>query len=343
MSIDLFNPFILRKDMDAVLSCMVSDKIGYGSIANSLISKGCELFSAQNGYAFRDPARAFEVILRGNFEPGATVFVSPLAPDYYRVGAENALCKIEFVDVDPETGCLSYDNFKAKDLTEVNNYLVVLDSPAGNIPNVAKFVDDGVTVVEDVSTTAGISSEEYSVGSLSDYVFLSFEIDSLVTAGGGSLVLARDKKQVGKLNKGVAFFKDYIFLPDLNGALALSQFEQLAKKIDKRKTIYAFLRDAVAKSIHTTLKRSELTENYLYALPMIIDMGMGDVIKYCKKREIEVRPCFDSSILASFADPIDAQTPNALSLFMRCLLFPVHGSINKKDCEYLARVITTLP
>lgn len=344
MSIDLFNPFILRKDMDAVLSCMVSDKIGYNAISTELVGKFCEEFSAQNGYGFRDPARAFEVILRGSFEEeGGVVFISPLAPDFYRIGAENAGCKLILVDVDPDTACLTYDIFKEIDLTDINEYVVVLDSPAGNIPEVKEFTENGVVVVEDVSATIGNNSEEYKVGSLADFVFIGLEEDSIITAGGGAVVLARSRREVAKLNKGVSNFKDYVFLTDLNAALALSQLEGLNKKIEKRKSIYKYVSQAVTKSIHKTLQRTEHTEHYLYGLPILIEMGMNDVIKYSNKRDVEVKSCFDASILSTYENPADADTPNALSFFMRCLLFPVHGSIKKKDCEYLSRVITTLP
>jgi dTDP-4-amino-4,6-dideoxygalactose transaminase len=343
MAIDIFNPFIRRKDMDSVLSCMVTDKIGPGDRNKELVEKGCEFFSAQNGYAFRDPARAFEVLLRGEFDESGAVFLSPLAPDYYRAGAENAGCELVYMDVDGETGCIDYKIFDEIDKSGYENYLVVADSPAGNVVDLAEFIENGITVVEDVTSVAGLESDDYKPGSVADYIFLSLENDSLVTASGGALLLGREKKHIGKLNKSAALFKDYVFLTDLNSSLAITQLEQLKNKIAKRKTVFSFLVDAAGKSIHHMMKKSHLTEAYVYSFPMLIDTGMNDVLKYTKKREIETRSCFAESIMSSSSNPADFNTPNALSLFMRCLLFPLHGSIGKSDCEYLSRVITTLP
>src|SRR5215510_1144958 len=84
MKIEIYSPTIRRKEMDAVLTAMVEDKIGPGDRARFLIQVAKENLSFDYALALRSPAVALHLALKAlGLQPGEAVVVSALSPLYY--------------------------------------------------------------------------------------------------------------------------------------------------------------------------------------------------------------------------------------------------------------------
>ena len=79
--IQTYSTTIRRKEMDAVLTCMVDEKIGPGELNTRLIQQTKEFFKCDGCVAFRSPAIALEYALKAlGIEKQTKIMISALAP-----------------------------------------------------------------------------------------------------------------------------------------------------------------------------------------------------------------------------------------------------------------------
>lgn len=79
--IQTYSSTIRRREMDAVLTCMVDEKIGPGEMTRHLVQSVKEFFSVDGAFAFRSPAIALKYVFKAfGLEPGTGVIISALAP-----------------------------------------------------------------------------------------------------------------------------------------------------------------------------------------------------------------------------------------------------------------------
>ena len=81
--IQTYSTTIRRKEMDAVLTCMVDEKIGPGELNTRLIQLVKEFFKCDGAVALRSPAIALGYALTAlELEKGSKVMISALAPGW---------------------------------------------------------------------------------------------------------------------------------------------------------------------------------------------------------------------------------------------------------------------
>ena len=79
--IQTYSTTIRRKEMDAVLTCMVDEKIGPGELNARLIQTVKEFTKCDGAVALRSPAIALKYALQAlDFEKGGKIMISALAP-----------------------------------------------------------------------------------------------------------------------------------------------------------------------------------------------------------------------------------------------------------------------
>ncbi len=79
-----------------------------------------------------------------------------------------------------------------------------------------------------------------------------------------------------------------------------------------------------------------------WAFPVSIASSVKDVRAYAKKKDLETELAFEGSLLARGLVPQDS-CPNARSMSMRCLLFPLHQKIGAAAADKIAKILATLP
>ena len=79
--IPAYSTTIRRKEMDAVLTCMVDEKIGPGELNGRLIQVVKEFTGCDGAVALRSPAIALRYALQAmGMESGSKIMISALAP-----------------------------------------------------------------------------------------------------------------------------------------------------------------------------------------------------------------------------------------------------------------------
>src|SRR5215469_13635931 len=84
MKIEVYSPTIRRKEMDAVLTAMVEEKIGPGERNRLLIQTAKEHLHFDYALALRSSAVALHLALKSlNVSPGQAVVISALSPRFF--------------------------------------------------------------------------------------------------------------------------------------------------------------------------------------------------------------------------------------------------------------------
>ncbi|MBQ7752568.1 MAG: DegT/DnrJ/EryC1/StrS aminotransferase family protein, partial [Treponema sp.] len=79
--IQTYSTTIRRKEMDAVLTCMVDEKIGPGELNTRLIQQVKEFIKCDGCVALRSPSIALKYALASlGLQAGAKIMISALAP-----------------------------------------------------------------------------------------------------------------------------------------------------------------------------------------------------------------------------------------------------------------------
>ena len=341
MAIPIFRPTIRRQEMNRVLDCMVSDRIGPGKLSVELSKLLAVMTSNRGGIALASYYSGIVLAFRSlDLHEGDVVIVPALAPKVYIEAAKNYGLNVVVADVDANTGVITENNVE-RHLSR-NPKLVVVHYPFGVLRRIDGIKDLGIPIMEDISHAIGGSVEGKAVGSYGDMVLLSLDAENKLTAALGCVVLTKNTsilKRIKHLGESSAFQ----LLPDMNAAVALAQLKDFEAHEKIRKKIAGFYREAVIKGRHKTFffDDEECYVDY-NSFPIVVENGTLEVKRYAKKNNVEVVEAFSSSVISEYGELAD-ELPNATALFMRTLIFPLYAMLGKGDVELVSRVISTLP
>jgi dTDP-4-amino-4,6-dideoxygalactose transaminase len=223
------------------------------------------------------------------------------------------------------------------------------------------FVPDGmgelgVPLIEDCSESFGAAPADnageageapssapgrYIPGSAAVFTILGLEERDMLTSGGGALLYAVNRRDASVLRNYGELPGEY-GLPDMNAAMAVVQFREAAKNIRKRKLIAAQYLQSSLQTRHKRFAGREDLEYNSYAFPLILESGVKEVKAYARKKDIEVESAFEHT-LAGSGRIRGEEYPEAYSLFLRTVLFPLYPRLGGREIEGVAKLIRTLP
>ena len=339
--IPIFRPSIKRKDMDAVLTCLVSDSIGHGQLARRFSAEVSDYVGVAGGVAFREYARAIHTVFDLlELHSGAKVVLSPLSPSVYLdVMVSRGLIPL-YIDTDPRNGCVTPEQVeKAK---EQEPAALLIANPLGFIADMEPLLELEVPIIEDITTALGGTSGTRKCGTYGRYAIVGLEEEDIITVGGGALLLANGKREHAALKKAVEGIAPTSLLSDMNAALGLVQISAIEQFIQRRKEIAQIYNQSLAKSRHKTLIQDGESDNTWFSFPVFVEGGVKEIVQYARKKGVETLPAFQDTITGRM-DFTDLPFPNARALFLRCLLFPLYPTLGKQNANNVSKVLSTLP
>lgn len=134
MAISVTRPSIRRKDMDSVLTCMVSDQLGPGVRLDEFERELAKLLGGQSTVAVREYERAISLVVDAlGLESGDSVVISPLAHAAYAdVFFSRGIIPV-FSEVDEATGNLDLAALE-KRLEKLRHDATAPSAPASDAP-----------------------------------------------------------------------------------------------------------------------------------------------------------------------------------------------------------------
>ena len=201
--IQTFSSTIRRKEMDAVLTCMVDEKTGPGELNSRFVQGIKEFFGCDGAVAFRSPSIALSYILKAlDLEKNTGIMVSALAPYWQLCAIENLGYKPVILDVREETGLI--DCQIVQQGIACGGRLLILHESMGILPEIEKICALGIPVIEDVSQSVGATVEKIGddenvsevnsknkknkAGTFGIFSIMGLEEFDTVTGGGGAVV-----------------------------------------------------------------------------------------------------------------------------------------------------------
>ncbi len=342
MDIKTFSSTIRRKEMDAVLTCMVEEKIGPGELNTRLIQKAKEIFSVSGAVAFRSPSTALKHALKAIDLPKESgIILSALAPSWQYYSVIELGYKPIIVDVSSETGLVTAES--VQEGIQNGGRLLLLHESLGQVPNFTALLELNIPIIEDISQNAGATFEEKHVGKFGTFAILGLEQDDVITAGGGALLIAGQSRNWTVLKNTVENAPKTDLMPDINAALGFIQVKEFTRNEDVRKQLYAgYLRSLMQGKHKSFTQQTDIAIATVYSFPVILAGSFKDVKQYAAKKGIEVRLAFEDSIATLFEEECTHCT-NANALALRCALFPLYPRLGGSKSEKIIKVLATLP
>lgn len=353
MKVPVFSSTIRRKEMDAVLSCMVSEKIGPGELNARLIQCVKESFGVDGCAAVRSPAIALKYAIKClDLPQGSSIMISALAPSWQVPVIEDLGYKPLLLDVDEETALVSASAVESG--MKNGGSLLILHETLGNLPDFEAILALGIPVIEDISQSAGAFVEKAPekegeepqkvfAGTFGVYTILGLEEKDILTAGGGAVIMAPNRREWIVLKRNVEEAPVTDLLPDINSVLAWVQLKERARNEQIRTEMRELYARPLMQGRHKTfLCPCANATRAVFSFPVLITHGAKDVKQYAARKEIDIADAFEDSAAAKYEE-LASDCPISRSLVLRCILFPLYPRLGNAQAAKIAKVLATLP
>ncbi len=377
--IQTFSTTIRRKEMDAVLTCMVDEKIGPGELNARLIQTVKDFTGCDGAVALRTPESALKYALRSlDIAQGETIMISALAPAWHYQAIVDLGYKPLVLDIDDSTGLVN-EEIVQRGINH-GGRLLLLHESMGIMPDMEAIVALNIPVIEDISKSAGaviptydqngLPQEGIKAGSFGIYTILTLEEKDVITGGGGAILIAPKRREWIVLKKFVDEMPKTELLPDINCALAWVQIKEFKHNEIARKNIYNLYQRASMSGKHKMFARNtgfsvpenavtsspvasttgEQKENEnldfsstMCCFPLVLTSSFKDVKQYAAKKDIEIALAYEDSVIAIKQDELSDSCIRAKSLYLRCALFPLYPRLTHSQVAKIVKVLGTLP
>ncbi|MFP4373647.1 MAG: DegT/DnrJ/EryC1/StrS family aminotransferase [Spirochaetaceae bacterium] len=343
MGIPISRPSIKRKDMDSVLSCMVSDTIGPDRISKQLVDAIGEYLRRKGGLALREYPRAVGLALEGlGLGAGSRVVGSALLPALYREAFEALGIELIPADVSETAPIITPESVREALTAAGGADALIVDTALGFCPDLEGLAALGVPMMEDISQGLGAHTGDRLAGTFGRYTVIGLESEHIVTSGGGAVVIGAGRAESSWLKGRGEELPPEVLLPDVNSALGLTQIKELDRFLEKRRELAPRFIRSLSGGRHRMPAQPGDGENVFFSFPVALESGLSDVIAYARKHDVEAVPAFYESLLTRRAD-IEDRVPNARGYLMRCVRFPLYPLLKNSEAERVSRVLSTLP
>ena len=377
--IQTYSTTIRRKEMDAVLTCMVDERIGPGELNNRFIQQVKTFFDCDGAVALRSPETALKYALKSiGFEDGGIIMISALAPSWQLFAIEDLGYKALVLDVEDSTGVVNAEIVQRG--INHGGRLLLLHESMGILPQMDEIMALGIPVIEDVSKSAGAlvpvqeengqPGKPIKAGSFGVYSILCLEEKDVITAGGGAVLMAPNRREWIVLKRFVDEISSTELLPDINCALGWVQLKEFQKNEESRKQIFSLYQRACLSGRHKMFTRTnnpgtlpvsdsqnskDNAENTgkehfefdytstMSSFPLILTSSFKDVKQYAAKKDIEISLAYEDSVIAKREEEFSASCIRAKSLYLRCALFPLYPRLTHSQVSKIVKVLGTLP
>ncbi len=337
--IPTYKPSINRKDMDAVLTCMVEENFTHGDISRDYLKRFGKELNQYNLFGFRESQRAFETLLDA-FEvaEGTRIALSPLSPWWYHVILKKRGIIPVYIDIDPDRCVLNKEALENVD--ELADFIFIYHN-LGYENDLHQFEEMSIPVFEDI--TEVLASRLGGNESFSGHAgVFSLNEEGYVAGLGSSFIFTRDKKESLRIKNMMKNIQPALLLSDIQSAIGISQLARLEKYSNRRNELYTIFLNSLLKSKNRTFMVEEDAGYIPYSFPVILNTGSKEIFQYAKKKKILCKSAFENTIVAHFPDEVE-KCPGAKSLLLRCILFPLYPSLSGNDVNMIAKILSSLP
>ncbi len=350
--IQTYSTTIRRKEMDAVLTCMVDEKIGPGELNTRLIQQVKEFIKCDGCVALRSPSIALKYALASlGLQAGAKIMISALAPLWHYKAVSEAGFEPLVLDVEEASSLVTPEIIKKG--MEEGGVLLLLHETEGILPDFEKIIELGVPFIEDISQSAGssvpvkdangnVTDQRKMAGTFGVYSIMGLEERNVITAGGGAVLMAPGRREWIVLKHLTDETDETDLLPDINAALAWVQIKEFARNEKTRKELFGLFHQACMIGRHKTFAREMEEGSTMCSFPLVLSSSFKDVKQYAAKKDIELQLAFEKSVIAA-KDELSERCIHAKSLSLCCVHVPLYPRLTHSESAKIVKVLGSLP
>ena len=351
--IQTYSTTIRRREMDAVLTCMVDEKIGPGELNTRLISQVKEFIKCDGAVALRSPAIALKyALLSLDIDVNSKIMISALAPAWQYQAVVDLGHEPMVLDVEEATGLVGLETIQ--NAIQNGGKVLLLHESEGILPDLAGITQLGVPVIEDISQSAGASVPETDengnptekrkqAGTFGVFTILGLEERDVITAGGGAVLMAPGRREWIVLKKFVDEAPLTDLLPDINSALAWVQVKEFHRNETTRKELFNLFQHACMIGRHKMYAREMEEGSTMSCFPLILASPFKDVKQYASRKDIEISLAYENSVIALKQEELGEACIHAKSLYLRCVHIPLYPRLTHAESAKIVKVLSSLP
>lgn len=360
------NSYIRRRDMNAVLDCLVEDFSKSGFYRTQFLKLAKEVLDFEYGIVLRSPCAALYYALQCcDIQAGDAVGIPALADTWVMHALETLAIKPVWIDADETSAVITQNSLNLALKQGIK--AVYYKHPWGILHKPSLFEGITVPVIEDISSAFGAWSMEKSeeqendvqdsennaqletipktarfAGTFGTFVLVGLESGDYFTAGGGMLLYARSRRDAHVLKNFSDKLPDEVMLGDMNAALAVAQFSERNRMQKRRQELAELYMQSLGRSHHKCLVQTAEGCSSNAGCIVLASGSVKDIVQYAKKKEVETMPAFANSCVLNGFVPEDS-CPIAKTLAYRAIAFPLYPGINKTQAGKIAKVLATMP
>jgi UDP-4-amino-4,6-dideoxy-N-acetyl-beta-L-altrosamine transaminase len=270
---------VSESDIDAVVKVLRSDWLTQGPTVPAFEKKVAEKCNSEYAVAVNSATSALHIAcLALGVGPGDTVWTSPNTFVASANCARYCGAAVDFVDIDPDTWCLSAEKLRLKleDYKSARKQLpkvvipVHLSGQSCEMQAIYELGQKyGFNIIEDASHAIGGTYQNEPVGNCrySDITVFSFHPVKIITSGEGGMALTKDKERANRMTRlrshGISRDSEYMNnepdgpwyyeqlelgfnyrMSDIQAALGMSQINRMDEFVTRRNELAQLYKEA---------------------------------------------------------------------------------------------------
>jgi perosamine synthetase len=266
-----------------------------------------------------------------------------------------------FVDVDPDTWCLSPASVR-KAITEKTKAILVVHwngHPAAMDEIMEIAIEKGLSVIEDGAPALGAEYKGRKVGTIGAVGCFSFQGAKIAIAGMGGAVVTNNSDayekmciyaSYGRTDSQKLYWSDYVGynynMPNLPAALATAQVRRLDELLKKKREIWDWYVQGLADFPNIKLigEARDTRSTYCYP-PLLIKESVkrsrNDILEDLQRENIDARPAQPRlSLMPMFQSRFENCESDVVE--QRGILLPAAFNVTKEDIGFVCSRIREL-
>lgn len=345
-------PTIVRKDLENVLNCLITEKLEEGELTKEFEKSISEYIGVKYSVVVNSFTSALHLALMALEIKAGDEVIIPAYSDLPILNAINYLNAVPvLVDVDIYTYSIKKEEVVKKITSRTK--AIIISHNFGVPADIEEFLDLQIPIIEDCSYSFGAEiiyeheNVKRKVGSFGLVSVFSFDTDGIITTGNGGAVCSNSKDIINKikrlkfnpLNKVDEYQTSYDYrMPDICSALGLSQIKIIDKLINRRREIVEFYNNKFMKSKYKIHREISGKKGVYSKYTLLIESNIDKVIEFCRRHKVSVRRAIYNPVYRILNKDPD-EYPNSEHLYRKLIQIPLYPTLKNKEIEQIAEVL----